>query len=55
MSLPHTGEHVQVAYSLTLDGEMVEEGIKTLEGVIVSGTLNLNAITEKLVEVLNEQ
>jgi hypothetical protein len=54
-SLPHSGEHVQVAYTLTLDGEVIEQGIKTLEGVIVNGTLTLNAITEKLVEVLNEQ
>ena len=36
-SLPHTGEHVQVAYSLTLNGQMVEEGIKTMNNVIDNG------------------
>lgn len=52
-SLPHTAEHIQVAYTLTLDGEIVEQGIKTLEGVIVDGSLTIDAITTALIEELN--
>ena len=55
VSLPHTGEHIQVAYTLSLDGAVVEQGIKTLEGVIINGSVSLEAITNKLLEVLNEQ
>lgn len=52
-SLPHTGEHVQVAYTLSLDGAVVEQDIKTLEGVIVNGSVSLAAITEALITALS--
>lgn len=48
-SLPHTGEHVQVAYTLSLNGQAVEQDIKTLEGVIVDGSVSINAITDALI------
>jgi hypothetical protein len=53
-SLPHSGEHVQVAYTLTLDGAVIEQDIKTLEGVIVNGSVSLAEITEALITALND-
>jgi hypothetical protein len=54
-SLPHTGEHVQVAYTLSLDGSMVEQGIKTLDNVIDNGAVHLEDITNALVTVLTSE
>jgi hypothetical protein len=53
-SLPHSGEHIQVAYTLTLDGAVIEQDIKTLEGVIDNGSVSLAAITEALITALND-
>lgn len=53
-SLPHSGEHIQVAYTLTLDAEIVEQDIKTLQGVIVDGTVSINNITNALITELNK-
>jgi hypothetical protein len=52
-SLPHSGEYVQVAYTLSLDGQSVEQGIKTLDGVIVDGVVSINTITNTLINSLN--
>lgn len=54
-SLPHSGEHIQVAYTLTLDGELVEQGIKTLHGIIDNGSVALEDITNALVTVLTTE
>jgi hypothetical protein len=53
-SLPHSGEHIQVAYTLSLDGAVIEQDIKTLEGVIVDGSVSLTAITDALITALND-
>jgi len=54
-SLPHSGEHVQVAYTLTLNGEVIEQGIKTLHNVIDNGTIALEDITNALVTALTTE
>lgn len=52
VSLPHSGEHLQVAYSLLLEGNVVEQNIKTITGLINNGNININDITAALIEAL---
>ena len=54
-SYERNSTQVQVAYSLTLNGQMVEEGIKTMNNVIDNGTISLEDITNALVTVLTTE